>query len=177
MAPVTSSFVAGIIDSLFADLETNLGTDSTVYPAPEYMWLKTIQRAGGMAQLAPNERDCPALWIEYLAGGDKQMGLGRAHHLMQEDFNLYALMVMTPESVGMLDNDPNTFRGIAESSVDTMMRRIGKVVDEWSGTVTDTLLGGTTNGAKMTTWAFVLTAQNELLLEGRVMMHLEVQVE
>jgi len=177
MAPVSSSFISDIVDSLLSDLDTALGVGSSVYPDEEYLWIKTLHRAGGMAQLSPNERDCPALWIEYLAGGDKVMGLGRPHHIMQEDFNLYAMLIMNPDSVGMTGRDPEDFKQIAEASTDTLMRRIASVVDSWSDAVYDPLLGGSTNGGKITTWAFVLTAQNELLIEGRVMMHLEVQVE
>lgn len=177
MAPITSSFTADIVDSLFSDFTTKLGTGSLVYPTPTYMLLTTIQRAGGMAQLPPNETSCPALWLEYLAGGDKQAGIGRTHYVMQEDFNLYAMMILTPDSIGLTGRDPDTFRQNAGASLDTLMRRIIKAIDEWGGTITDSLLGGTTNGAHVTTWASVLTARNELLLEGRVMMHLEVQVE
>ena len=38
-------------------------------------------------------------------------------------------------------------------------------------------LGGTTNGATVDTWAYVLTARNDTLVEGRAMMHLYVDVE
>jgi hypothetical protein len=177
MAPIASSFISDIIQSLFADLETKLGIESVLYPSPSYMQLKTIRRAGGMPQLDEPDQNCPALWLEYLAGGDKEGALGRAHFGMQEDFNLFAKMVMTPKSVEMLGRDEDDFRVAADASTDMLMRRMWKVVTEWTGAITDPIIGGTTNGARVTTWAYVLTARDTLLVEGRVLLHLVVQVE
>ena len=57
------------------------------------------------------------------------------------------------------------------------MRRMWKVITGWTGAITDPIIGGTTNGARVTTWAYVLAARDALLIEGRVLLHLVVKVE
>lgn len=177
MAPVTSSFIADIIASFFDDFESKLGPESTTYPTPAYLAVKTIRRAGGYAQPDPPDSECPALWMEYLAGGEKQAVLGTQFGYRREDFNLFAKMVLTPERMGMDSRDLAAFRRALDASVDTLLRRIIKVCADWSGAVTDGVLGGTTNGANVDTWAYVLTARNDTLVEGRAMIHLYVDVE
>lgn len=177
MAPITSSFISDIIASLFADFETKLGVGSATYPTPAYLQVKTIRRAGGMPQLDEPDSNCPALWLEYLAGGEKQALIGRQAGVMQEDFNLFAKIVVTPESMGMSTRDVDAFRIAADASCDALMRRIWKVVADWTGAITDNIIGGTTNGASVSTWAYVLSARNQLLIEGRAMLGIEVRVE
>lgn len=172
-----SSFISDIIQSLFSELETKLGVGSDVYPSPAYLQIKTLRRAGGMPQLDEPDPNTPALWIEYLAGGDKEATLGRRHGAMQEDFNLYAKVVLSPNVMGMPTRDVDEFRIAADASVDTLMRRIWKVCADWTGAITDQIMGGSTNGAYVNTWAYVLTARDALLIEGRVLLHLVVQVE
>lgn len=177
MATVVSSFVSDIIQSLFDDFRVKLGEGSDVYPMPPYMQIKTIGRAGGVPQLDVPDKRCPALWMEYLAGGDTEGSLGRRHFGMREDFNLYAKMVMTPDTLDMADRNVDDFRIASDAAVDTLMRRIWKVCIDWTGVVTCPLIGGSTNGAQVSTWAYVLTARDTLLVEGRVLLHLVVQVE
>lgn len=177
MTPLTSSFIADTVQSLFVDFETKLGVGSAVYPTPAYLQIKTIRRAGGLAQLDEPDQNCPALWLEYMAGGDKEGSIGRQHFGMQEDFNLFAKIVVSPEIMGLSTRDEDEFRLAAEAATDTMMRRMWKVVTDWTGAISDPIIGGTTNGARVSTWAFVLTARNALLVEGRAMLHLEIQVE
>lgn len=177
MATIVSSFVSDIIQSFFDDFQVKLGEGSDVYPMPPYMQLKTIGRAGGVPQLDAPDPECPALWMEYLAGGDTEGSLGRAHFGMREDFNLFAKMVMSPGTLDMADRNVDDFRIAADASIDTLMRRIWKACIDWNGAITCPLIGGSTNGARVSTWAYVLTARDALLVEGRVMLHLVVQVE
>lgn len=177
MTVLTSSFISDIIQSLFADFEAKLGIGSDLYPTPAYLQVKKFRRAGGMPQLDEPDGNCPAMWMEYLAGGDKEGAVGARHFGMQEDFNLYGKVVLSPDNMGMSTRNVDEFRIAADASTDALLRRIWKAVNDWTGAITDPIMGGTSNGAYVNTWAYVLTARNDLLVEGRVMLHVVVRVE
>lgn len=177
MAPIASSFIADITTSLLDKLTTDVGVGSSVYPTPAYLQIRTLDRAGGNPQMLPPDQETPALWIEYIAGGDSEAFIGRPHGVMVEAFNLYSYAVFSPDSIGMDTRDGAEFRLYAEASADVLMRRIWKSIIGWTAAITDPIIGGTTNGARVLTWSFVLTARDTLLIEARSMMSFEVDVE
>ena len=177
MATLTTSFIPDIVDSLFAKLTTDIGTGTLVYPGNTYLHVKTIARAGGYAALNVAEVDAPALWIEYIAGGDDVGQIGRAHGTMFEGFNLYLYAVFTPEILEMPDRNLANFRKYCEVAMDALMRRTMKSISDWGGGVSDVVLGSITNGAHSTVWAYVLSALGDYKVEGRVLLRVEVNVE
>lgn len=177
MAPVTSSFIRDIVQSLLDQYTAILGTGSTVYPEPAHLLAKKVVRAGGSPHLRGPDHETPAIWLEYVAGGDEWKEIGRRHAGMVETFNAYAYMVWSPETLGMVNRDKHVFRDYAEAATDTFLRRMWKATIDWRAAISDPLIGGMTNGAKVTTWAFVLTARSDLQVEARAFLRLEVNVE
>jgi len=177
MATLTSSFASDIISSFYTKFTTDLGTGSTLYPNNAYLQVRTIERAGGFAHLKVGEDRTPAIWMEYIAGGDDGFEVGRRHGTMFETFNVYMYAVWEPDTLEMSTRNLSDFRRYAEIATDTLMRRIIVAVDGWSAGVTDTLVGGITNGAKATVWSFVLSAIGDYKVEGRGMLRIEVAVE
>lgn len=177
MPPLSMSFIGSVTQSLLDHLDTDCGVDSVLYPAPEYMLVKKFGRAGGNPQLIPPDKETPAVWLEYIAGADAEAALGRDHFGMLEEYNLYGYSVYTPEVIEMADRDADDFRRYVEIAGDALMRRLMLSITGWSDSITDGLVGGTTNGAVVTTWATVLTARNVLEIEARIMLRLQVNVE
>jgi hypothetical protein len=173
-SPLSSSFIADIIDSLITKLGTDLGSTSGL---PTYLQLQFKGRAGGFPHLIVADENTPALWIEYVSGESREGQIGEVYGVMREQFNVFCYVVFTPENIGQTGRDVTNFRKYAEVGIDILMRKVWASLLSWNSSITDSIIGGVTNGANVSAWGFNLTARNDLQLEGRAMMRLDVSVE
>lgn len=151
--PGAQSFGYLIEEELIAEVKARLGEETEDYPDPEWLKLKTVGRAGGRPLLTGSREQQPLVWFEYIAGSGQGYELGRQLPARAEEiWNVFAVMQLKPDDMG-LGMDEEEFKAWAGASADTLMRRLARVLTEFTPQVVDPITGLAPSSQNVTTWA------------------------
>lgn len=176
MALLSSSFVVDIEEAVLAELESKLGTGSTVYPSPGYLLLAYVGRGEVVPRLELNAAKTPGLLMQYVSGEKREGGIGV--QLNRERWNIGALIRLTPAMVGCDATDWVTFRRSAHASADVLARRLRKALIELRVNVVDTTFGERTNGRGVVDgWGIIPQYENDQAVSYAVLVEYHVDTE
>lgn len=175
----STSFIYLIETAVIAHLQEVLGEGSDTYLSPEWLHVRTIGHSGGRPIPEYTEAQTPAIWLEYIAGGEENRKIGLANMPSEgkELWNVFAVMYLTPEKME-IGRDLAQFREWGVASADTLMRRMVLVLNQFDPDQICPLLNLATNGQRVTTWACAVQAgASDFELVARIALRYEVTTE
>lgn len=175
MAFPTDSFTNLLEEAVLDRLWDRLGAGSTTYPDPDWLQLQSRGRAGGRPIATPAQDDMPALWMEYLAGGDEGRELGRSLPARGEElWNIFVVMELTPEMMD-IGRDLPQFREYGSASADLLMRRLIYELSEYDPDVTCPLTNLAFYDKRVTTWSYAGQSVSDFQIIYRIILRYRVQ--
>ena len=173
--PDSESFGYLIEGATIEQLLTVLGEGSEEYTDPQWLQVKSVRRSGGRPILDPPVDEMPVIWLEYIAGEGKGFEIGRSMPARTlEIWNVFSVMKLTPEDMG-LGRDETQFKAWASASADTLMRRIGRVLSEFTPQVVCPITDLAPYSQAVTSWAYVGQSTDKYLITFRSAMRWELQ--
>jgi len=151
--PLSSSFLVDVEEAVLAEILSELGEDSTTYPTPEYLWLAFADRGEVVPRLEINEAKLPGLLMQYVSGSRREGGIGL--QMNREEWNIGAVLLLTPEILGYDGDDYSTFLKYAQASADTLARRLRKTLLEFKPSVADATFGEISGKPWIDRWTLV----------------------
>lgn len=173
--PGAESFGYLIEEELIAEVKNRLGEEGEDYPDPEWLKLRKVGRAGGRPlPIVPREQQ-PLVWFEYIAGSGQGHELGRQLPSQGEEiWNVFAVMQLKPEDMG-LGRDEEQFKAWASASADTLMRRLARVLTEFTPQVVDPITGLAPSSQNVTTWAMVGQSTQQFSIIYRIALRYVIE--
>lgn len=157
-------FEADITTAVLAEVLDRLGPGGD-YSGPTYLHIKTVGRTGGRPIIRPGEKNVPAFFMEYLAGGEGRAEIGQKissgpwPSVSRTVYNVYAVAYFTPAIVGLADQvDVQLFYQAVDEASSLLMHRLIKCLAEFTPQVTDAILGYAPNRQGVNTWSYILEA-------------------
>ena len=173
--PGVQSFGYLIEEALIGEVKSQLGEDSENYPDPEWLKLRKVSRAGGRPLMTPSREEQPLVWFEYIAGSGQGYELGRQLPARAEEiWNVFAVMQLKPDDMG-LGRDEEQFKAWANASADTLMRRLAKVLTEFTPQVADPITGLAPWSQNVTTWAMVGQSTQQFSIIYRIALRYVIE--
>lgn len=178
-APITSSFVHDVTESYLDKVIEDMGLGSTLYPEPDWLWVRYTGRTGGRPLMQTTDELIPAVWMEYLGGGmtGHEIAGENRRGIASEFWDVFAFMRFTPELMGLDSDDVDAFTAYADAAADILGRRLRLLLLTHHPSITCSILGHTTNLQQITRWAYTCKHQTELMLDYWVTLRLEQFVE